>query len=80
MYRINTWISSTRLYNREHAQIIKDGCVIGEGVYKWQNRPWQKFTFKNAIHNAIKDAMMDLEPIMNCSSVDEIMTILNKED
>ena len=47
------WITKTRNYTTEHVE-FRLGWKEAEGTYKWMNRPWQYFTYADAL----KDAMV----------------------
>ncbi len=52
-HRVDLWTTKTRDYTTEHAS-----CYVGnnevEGKYKWCNRPWQSFTYCDAMQAMIK--------------------------
>lgn len=48
------YITSTRTYVYEHVE-LDVGYKHGEGVYKWMNRPWQRFTYETALRNAARE-------------------------
>ena len=52
---------STRLYTHELVSLHVSGVGYGEGDYAWQNRPWQRFTFANALYEAGEDAGLPKE-------------------
>jgi hypothetical protein len=56
-HRVDLWATKTRDYTTEHAS-----CYLGEygiksneveGKYKWSNRPWQSFTYCEAMQAMI---------------------------
>jgi hypothetical protein len=56
----------TRSGVRENATVIIDGEPMAEGTYFWSNRPWYRFTYENAIRNALeKTKQFDEEQITN---------------
>ena len=57
-HTVDLWTTRTRDYTTEHAS-----CYVGEfgvsnneveGKYKWSNRPWQSFTYCDAMQAMIK--------------------------
>ena len=51
------WTTRTRDYTTEHASCYNGEIGIGnevEGKYKWCNRPWQSFTYCEAMRAMIK--------------------------
>lgn len=51
-HTVYLWTTKTRDYTTEHAS-----CYVGdnevEGKYKWCNRPWQSFTYCDAMQKMI---------------------------
>ena len=52
---------STRLYTHELVSLRVSGVGYGEGDYSWQNRPWQRFTFAEALYEAGEHAGLPKE-------------------
>lgn len=52
---------STRLYTHELVSLRVSGIGYGEGDYTWQNRPWQRFTFAEALYEAGENAGLPKE-------------------
>lgn len=50
--------SHTRTYNYEHVTFRFDNRE-GKGKYRWQNRPWQRFSFASALQNAMVECGVD---------------------
>lgn len=48
----NGWITRTRSYTTEHVE-FRLGWKEAEGTYKWVNRPWQYFTYADALRDAM---------------------------
>lgn len=76
---IREWETSTRLYTTEHVEVIIDGRRA-TGTYKWQNRPWQRYTYCEALC----DALLALDvgkavvaKVEDCSSLNEARTYLD---
>lgn len=50
------WTTHTRSGTREHAILFLDGVAQGEGDYFWSNRPWQEYTYHDAMEDALRAA------------------------
>lgn len=48
--------SYTKQYTTERTTLIIDGEEF-IGIYKWQNRPWQRFGYHTSTYHAIKRAL-----------------------
>lgn len=46
----------TRSGTRENATLYEDGMEIGAGTDFWSDRPWYRFTYENAIRNALENS------------------------
>lgn len=56
-HTVYLWTTRTRDYTTEHASCYIGEIGIGkevEGKYKWSNRPWQSFTYCEAMQAMIK--------------------------
>ena len=56
-HTVYLWTTKTRDYTTEHASCYIGEIGIGqevEGKYKWCNRPWQSFTYCDAMQAMIK--------------------------
>ena len=54
-HTVNLWTTRTRDYTTEHASCYTEGISKEvEGKYKWSNRPWQSFTYCDAMQAMIK--------------------------
>ncbi|MBP5722078.1 MAG: hypothetical protein J6X18_00640 [Bacteroidales bacterium] len=58
-HQVYCYMTRTRLYTTEHAECDyydaeHDKCGFAEGKYKWSNRPWQSFTYCEAMKEMIK--------------------------
>ena len=56
-HTVYLWTTRTRDYTTEHASCYIGEIGIGkevEGKYKWSNRPWQSFTYCDAMQAMIK--------------------------
>lgn len=58
-HKVYCYMTSTRMYTTEHAECDyyddeHDVVGVAEGKYKWSNRPWQSFTYCEAMREMIK--------------------------
>lgn len=81
VFKIEAITKCTRNYTTEHAYVYKYGLLVAEGKYKWQNRPWQKFTYHEAVLDALKPMIRNefIKVYESMNSVEEIENFLNKE-
>lgn len=71
---IECWTMKTRSGTREHALIKQDDVEVAHGSYFWSNRPWQRFTYSEAINNALARADCFEDP-----EKAKIMSVVNGE-
>lgn len=71
----------TRTYNYEDVT-FRFGNKEGKGTYRWQNRPWQRFDFADALIDAMKSAGIEdafaRECIKNTNSLDSAVEYFAK--
>ena len=54
-HTVYLWTTCTRMYTTEHASCYTDNFRTEvEGKYKWMNRPWQTFTYCEAMKSMIE--------------------------
>lgn len=61
-HTVYLWTTKTRDYTTEHASCYTGEIGIGnevEGKYKWSNRPWQSFTYCDAMKAMIEKLPKD---------------------
>lgn len=85
MKLIHLYTTQTKLYVTEHCEVreYKDGhpIAVSHGKYTWQNRPWQKFEFEQAIIKAVKEAVdlteHEKEALSNFTSLSRCIEYVN---
>lgn len=53
-FRIECEMKRTRSGTRENATIYIDGSEVSNGTDFWSNRPWYRYTYQNAIRDALQ--------------------------
>ena len=61
------WTTSTRMYVTEHCE-VQVGYRKEEGIYKWMNRPWQRFEYEEAFKEAMLKLGFDKDDIDDATS------------
>ena len=78
MYTLIFDFKRKRSGTEEICEVYKDGKFVGSGDYQWSNRPWQRFSYEQALLKALKDAQVpytvDLSQAYNVSGAVDLLS------